>query len=140
MHLAVDLLVSLLLSPASAATTVGLRGFSRDDMAISLDLKRGYAVRRGKSCSVRSRWTYYHAGGRVFYEGQVTPAPNKRFNLKISVQRCLDGRFSAVKTTSASGAPNGSFRGSFQVVVPSDCLVRAVYFGASSRNAYFRVR
>ena len=60
------------------------------------------------------------------------------FTVTIKVKRCTGGEWVTVMVEEATGT-NGSFHGSFPVGEPSKCFVRAIYKGAVSKRAFFRV-
>jgi hypothetical protein len=60
--------------------------------------------------------------------------------VRVVVKRCFGTRFGVVKTLTARGVADRTFKGSFAVSVPSKCFVLARYAGAVSKRAYFRAR
>jgi hypothetical protein len=110
--------------------------------AIRVHLDGGYSAQSGSAaCVARASFTYYHVGDTVFVAGTVGGAPSSGFRVTIVVKRCYrSGGVQTVKTVYARGRAGGSFKGSFQVQVPSDCYVQVHYLRVTSNRAYFRVR
>jgi hypothetical protein len=112
--------------------------------AVHLNLQGGYANHARTACGIRHHYTYYHPARRVPFNGQVLPAPQKPWRVKVKFKKCVRGRFVTVQQTHVSGGSRGDFRGSMRSPGRGFFFARAYYYGvrpaARSDKQYFRVR
>jgi len=132
----------LLLGVGAAAALLATAGVApaTPSGTVSLRLGGGDSVGANRACGASGRFTSYRTGDRVYFAGQVTPAPPQGSKVAILVRICLDGKWKYGREQTATTRPNGAFRGSFEVNAPSKCFVQASYKKGKSARAYFHVR
>jgi hypothetical protein len=107
---------------------------------VTIALTGGYAKRPVTACGLRRGYRFYRVGGKVSFQGTVSPTPSGTFGVRVVVRRCSGREFTVVKEVRATGEPGGRYRGSFPVSVASNCYVQAVYSGSKSNRDYFAIR
>ena len=126
--------VGFALAPTSAPATAPAT------TTVTIALTGGYAKRPVTACGLRRGYGFYRVGGKVPFQGTVSPAPSGTFGVRVVVRRCFGRRFTVVKEVRATGGHGGRYRGSFPVSVASNCYVQAVYSGSKSNRDYFAIR
>lgn len=125
---------------AAALLAVGGVAYAIPSSTVTLHLGGGDSVSANRACGESGSFTNYRKGDRVYFAGNVTPAPPQGSKVAILVRICQDGKWEYGREQTAISRPNGNFRGSFKVDAPSKCFVRALYKKVKSSKAYFHVR
>jgi hypothetical protein len=128
----------LAIIPAIAALALALGvGGASAVTPVTLELHGGHGKRSSVICGARHRYTLYHPGDAVSFDGTI-PGAVGAFKVKIKIKQCLHGRFVTRLKTHVPGR-NGHFTGSFRAGARGFYVVRAYYSGQPIAKHYLRV-
>jgi hypothetical protein len=115
-----------------------------DGFTVGLELRGESGERRMLACSSVHNYAQFRAGREIKYDGKVRPKPDGRWNVKVKIKRCVDGRFQDSGADRVPGVDGGQFEGVINPPGKGVFFARARYRDSAgdvvSDKAFFEVR
>ena len=110
---------------------------------VELNLRHSVGDEQLLACSLVHHYKVYKAGS-VAFVGSVSPAPAKRWKVKVKIKRCVDGQFQDSGSDRVLGTSGGRFSGALQAPGKGVFFARARYRSVKgdvlSDKVYFEVK
>lgn len=118
-----------------AAVVAGLAAISAassKSTTVGLNLNGGYKNRNIVACGDLHHYTFYHhSGGKIHFNGHVSPAPNGSYRVKLKLKKCKHGTFRTVWQKHYHGHPAGRVKGAFGPPKRGEYFARLYYYGSN---------